>query len=66
MHPGGRPRPRRQERSPEPAWHARARRQRAADRTLLRVVSGAVRLARHHGGVVPRALRGLVAAKAPP
>lgn len=55
----GRPRPRRQCRAPEPAWHVRARRQRAADRTLLRVTAAALRLARHHGSAVPRILSGI-------
>ena len=33
----------------EPAWHRRARRQRSADRTLVRAQQAATRLATHHG-----------------
>jgi len=62
MHPAadGRPRPRRQARTPEPAWHARERRRRGLDRLVLRVTAAAVRLAAHHGGAVPRILRHLL------
>ncbi len=37
----------------EPAWHRRARRQRAEDRVILSVVSAASRLRAHHGSQAP-------------
>ena len=52
-------RPRRQCREKEPAWHRKLRRRRSDDRTLARVVSAVLRLAKHHGSEVPRPLCGL-------
>jgi hypothetical protein len=49
-------------RRPEPAWHRRARRERAGHRLLAQVSAACVKLHLHHGSAIPVVLRPLLAA----